>query len=929
LLLIRGVKCLERVRTYYRGGVTVKKSSSTKTGMAILLAVCVLAGANSVRGEVCDFPLPIQRTMANGNVLFILDSSSSMNEIVYHNAYNPEITYKGSLLPDVMYIVKQDGFYNPSDFVTGLEVEPDIFLVNSDNSAAGRYSGNYLNWLYYNATPEQIATMPLLTRIQAEKAVVHELLDEYNPDGAPTGTIRFGVMTFNNSGAGGTVISKIGSPREILLNQVDGVSANAPTPLAETMMDAAEYLSLTGNLAPIEYSCQKTFMVVLTDGYPTEDLDVSIGDYDGDGREPGTCTSIGAPNPDTDNCSDYMDDVAAYMYDTDFRPDLPDKQNAATYVVGFNIDAPLLAETAANGDGLYLTANSVEELKSALKNVLRDIIRRISSGSAVAIVSVEGETEDHLLRAKYLPVKWDGYLEAYTLPYEVGDQPIWEAGALLAERSADSRAIFTSVGGKMIPFTDTYAGHLFGPMKLATDEEAANVINWTRGETVPGLRYRGDWKLGDIVDSSPVVVGSPKGFSFDPDYMSYRDANAGRMRVVYIGANDAQLHAFDEFHGTELWSYIPETQLPRCQDLADTNYCHEYYVNLTPKVQDAKVGGIWRTVLFGGMKHGGDGYYALDVTDPKQPQVLWDTHVPATIESWSQPEVIVSKSLGGTVAVVGSGPDYVTNEARVIFLNMEDGTVLWEDLLSIHTDVNMATAAEAIDLNYDGYEDVFYIGDLAGHMWRYDLRTWPPQRSLLFKNDQPIQAEPVITVDYNYDVYLFFGTGRYLDPIDFLTVETQTFYCVIDKHNGTILGRYDLVDQTQTIQHVTPDARGWYVDLVQGPGERVVEPNALVAGIVYFTSFKPMAERCQFGGFSWLYAMKFRSGAGYDDDDDDSNDTTENRVEEIGEGVASKPVVDVVNEKVVIQGSDTSIHVRNTVAAIQNLIVRSWRQLWN
>jgi type IV pilus assembly protein PilY1 len=856
-----------------------------------------------------------------------------MNEILYHLDFDLETQYTGPFEPETYYGVKQDGFYTPADFDKTLGTEPSIYLVNSDNSYEGLYVGNYLNWLYYHATAAQIATMPLLTRIQAEKAVMHELLDEFNPDGAPTGTLRFGFFTFNSSGAGGNLMSKVGSPREIMLNAVDGVSASGPTPLAETMVDVIDYLSLTGNLAPIEYSCQKTFVVVLTDGFPTSDLDVPayIGDWDGDGNEPGTCVSIGAPDSykDSQDCSDYMDDVAGYMNELDMRPDLPEVQNAPTYVVGFNIDAPLLAETAANGDGLYMTARSVEELKSALSNVLRDIIKRISSGSAVAIVSVEGETEDHLLRAKYLPAKWHGYLEAFALPYEDGDRSIWEAGELLAMRSAESRRIFSAIDGQEVEFVDIYADHFAAPMGLATREETADVINWTRGEYVPGLRDRFGWKLGDIVDSSPVVVGVPSSFYLNQEYMEFRMMYADRPRTVYIGANDGMLHAFDELSGEEIWSYIPESQLPKLRSLADTTYCHEYFVNLTPKASDVYLGGQWRTVLFGGMKHGGDGFYAIDVTHPESPRFLWETRLPMVGESWTQPEIVNVESLGRMVAIVGSGPDYVNGEAYVMAVNVEDGSLLWSELLSSRLDVNMATAAEAVDIDYDGYEDVFYISDLAGHTWRYDLRNFPPQKTLLFETEQPIQAEPVLTVDYNNDVYLYFGTGKYIDPIDFIDVSQQTFYCIIDNHSGTTVSRYDLVDQTSSIQEITSNDRGWFVDLVMGAGERVVEPDALVAGVVYFTSFKPMAERCEFGGFSWLYAMQFRNGAAHDGDDDSSNDTADGRVEEIGEGIVSRPVIDIINEDVVIQGSDTRIHVRDTVGIIQQLIVRSWRQIYN
>jgi Tfp pilus tip-associated adhesin PilY1 len=153
---------------------------------------------------------------------------------------------------------------------------------------------------------------------------------------------------------------------------------------------------------------------------------------------------------------------------------------------------------------------------------------------------------------------------------------------------------------------------------------------------------------------------------------------------------------------------------------------------------------------------------------------------------------------------------------------------------------------------------------------------------------------------------------------------------VIDKHDGTSADKNDLVDETyEPITQVGPDDRGWYIDLIQQGGERVVDPDALVAGIVYFTSFAPSTQPCSAGGHSWLYKVDFRNGSGDDGDDDDSNDTTDGRVEDLGDGVATKPVVDVVNEEVIVQGSDTRIHVRDADGEIQWVTVRSWRQRYN
>ena len=59
----------------------------------------------------------------------------------------------------------------------------------------------------------------------------------------------------------------------------------------------------------------------MTDGFPTMDRDVSsyLRDADGDGNDPGNCASIGAPYPESNNCSDHMDDVAYYMRHNDLR----------------------------------------------------------------------------------------------------------------------------------------------------------------------------------------------------------------------------------------------------------------------------------------------------------------------------------------------------------------------------------------------------------------------------------------------------------------------------------------------------------------------------------------------------------------------------------------------------------------------------------
>jgi type IV pilus assembly protein PilY1 len=232
-------------------------------------------------------------------------------------------------------------------------------------------------------------------------------------------------------------------------------------------------------------------------------------------------------------------------------------------------------------------------------------------------------------------------------------------------------------------------------------------------------------------------------------------------------------------------------------------------------------------------------------------------------------------------------------------------------------------------MEFDGYDDLLYVSDLAGHVWRFDFNEGLISKSLLFETDQPIQASPILTVNELGEVMVYFGTGRYIETTDIDDITQQTFYCIIDNHSGLPVDRYDLVDQTSSIQEVAPGYRGWYIDLVQATGERITKPDALVAGVVYFTTFQPNSEVCGSGGRSWLYGVDFRDGSAIDFEDGSENDTTEDRVQDLGSGIASEPVFDISNEQIIVQLNDTRISVQDVDMDIRRLIVRSWRQSWN
>ena len=59
--------------------------------------------------------------------------------------------------------------------------------------------------------------------------------------------------------------------------------------------------------------------------------------------------------------------------------------------------------------------------------------------------------------------------------------------------------------------------------------------------------------LGDIVNTQPVYVRKPPFKYTDAGYAAFVAANANRKAVVYVGANDGMLHAFDATSDSASW----------------------------------------------------------------------------------------------------------------------------------------------------------------------------------------------------------------------------------------------------------------------------------------------------------------------------------------------------------------------------------------
>ncbi len=872
--------------------------------------------------EDCEVPLFVMQNSGGANLMILADNSFSMNTVLYHHLYDKDAVYAGPFTNEATYFVAKDGLYQPSDFNASYGVGSLRNLVASDNGEDGRYTGNYLNWIFFRFTDAQVMTDPLptVTRIQVLKSVLTQIITRSEK-------LNMGITVFQKNDTGGNLVGPIGKSHTALKAIIAGITANALTPTGESLETILDYFG-DKTKSPITSECQYNFILLVTDGLPTVDEGVSpyLWDADGDGNDPGNCESIGAPYDNSMGCSDHMDDVAYWMAHEDVYAGMPEMQNVFTYVIGYEVDAPLLKETADNGLGLYFQASNAVELFASIEYALQDILRRISAGSAVAVVSTERGTDDRLYRGKFMPVDWDGYLESYALPYQQDDQPVWEAGNLLLGRDPSSRKIFTAIEKNAYLFTPGNAAILKDEMGAKDEIEAAELITWARGEDVDGYRHREGWVLGDIINSTPVVVGIPSQYVLDESYEVFRVAHENRQRMVYVGVNDGMVHGFDAESGYEEWAFVPGFALPKFAAMADSFYCHRYSCDQTMTVRDVKVNNIWRTVMVSGGGKGSSNIFALDITSPLSPNLLWQADLPNGKKDHSEVQVV--SIAGRSVALVGSGLDTDNMEAFLYAYDITTGNRLGSLLLSSDPTAlrNKANRPAVVDVNLDGETDLIYVADMLGDVYRISVEgsadpgDW--NISKLYDGDREIQADPVVAYGPLGAVYVYFGTGAYIQESDMTSINPNAFLCVYDNHDGSTANMGNMVNQTSSIGDAGGYS-GWYVNLWNNDAERVTKRAVVVAETVIFTSFAPLDDPCVAGGISWLYQMSYDDGGV---PDVDFMETASDRAADLGEGIASYPVVDLSEGNAVVQSSDASIDVMPIAAIIQPLRVRSWQE---
>lgn len=407
--------------------------------------------------------------------------------------------------------------------------------------------------------------------------------------------------------------------------------------------------------------------------------------------------------------------------------------------------------------------------------------------------------------------------------------------------------------------------------RRAFADDATNVVNYLRGRndsdvfTAAGTPFgytqifrdsRTD-RLGDTVNSVPHYVSKPiYTFNFNlpttthetytqfinrvypacPPLDTVCQANPplARPGTLYLAANDGMLHAFDGNTGVERFAYVPRTTMPEMWRLADQNYAtrHRYFVDGSPASMDISANDstgaqVWKTIMVGGYRAGGSGYYGLDVTDPTQPKVLWETCNNATLCT----NVIADMGLsfgnpvftrmpmshptlaGKWVVLVSSGYNNVpttvtqptasavsaptsTGKGSLFVLDPMTGALLTTYATnegSTTAPINLGKLSTfAPNFYFDGISNLAFGGDLKGNVWRFDLSKASTDAGAVYKvatlmkgtATQPISTKIELGLLPNRpEPILFVATGSYLNFNDLTDNSPQSLYAIRDAYS--------------------------------------------------------------------------------------------------------------------------------------------------
>jgi type IV pilus assembly protein PilY1 len=534
---------------------------------------------------------------------------------------------------------------------------------------------------------------------------------------------------------------------------------------------------------------------------------------------------------------------------------------------------------AINSRGEFINAKTPADVTAAMRRVLSAVAAGSSPSGSIALtgarIGAGSLTVSPMYEVTNEGTDWFSRLNASQVSVDTSTQtavytPIWEASSKFP--AAASRNIFFGKGATVAAFNSpavtldllcSTSSTLYPGMSQcdkatlttigATDESA---VSYLRGDTSLEVRNGGKLRdrtttLGDIINSSPQISSPIDDYGYGglqdglgTSYAAYMKEKQGKNYMVYVGANDGMLHAFDGGldsagkiagnGGRERFAYIPETSIGHMGNLlkpynrlnAQNQSPHRYTVDGPVVVGDTYYDSGWKTTLVGTTGAGGRGVFALDVTNPGSfgtGSRLWEINdisggsndIKNNIGFVLGKPVIAPVKSGGVVtwkAIFGNGYNSKSGKAVLFVVDIGTGTPTVRMIEAVESAAGGPSGsnglgnivvldrkdnAETTRNVRDGYADTVYGADANGAVWKFDLLSTSnsidvpvfttasrTESKMVYR--QPITGGLVAASGEGGGVLLMFGTGSFSFVNDKADETTQSLYGFNDRSGATV-----------------------------------------------------------------------------------------------------------------------------------------------
>ncbi|WP_210396388.1 PilC/PilY family type IV pilus protein [Motiliproteus sediminis] len=689
---------------------------------------------------------------------------------------------------------------------------------------------------------------------------------------------------------------------------------------SEAITGTATYVS------PIEESCQANYIVLLTDGeannnHSADLIKAMTGDASCVGGSADQACGI---------------ELIKYLKSNDQDGNLAQDQTIKTYTVGLEFSTTWLQDLADAGGGSFYLAESAQDLTNTFDTIIKTI-KAANSTFVEPSVTINQFNRfahrDDVYFALFKPqetAKWYGNLKKYQLkgsPAELYDnrnpqqlavdpdtgffginsQSFWsldedgnqvEKGGAASMQTV-SRNIYTNVSGAVLSATEN---QLHESNTLVTDalldivgqtaQYREDLIKWARGLDVNGAPRK---QLGDPLHSRPELV-TYDGFSNPIE------------STIFFGTNEGYLHAVNINTGQEQFAFVPKELLGNLNTFYTNNVVDPRPYGLdggiTLWTKDINGDGDLKDTgefayLYVGMRRGGRSYYALDVTDVNNPELMWQIDggngdFTDLGQTWSKPikTRIRLNNVKRDVLVFAGG--YDTNQDNVstrtadsfgnavFMVDAVTGAKIWSaggdnshDEVVGDMDYSIPSEVKVIDINRDGFVDQMYVGDMGGQIWRFDVDNEQSQPQHLVDvtkiavladnteagNRRFYYPPDIALAVEGKDRYLALGVGSgyrahplnqviedrfymiklfdvYEKPSSFTPLTENDLYDATDNHIQQGDATQKAAAELALSNNYVGRKQGWMLRMTN-PGEKVLAGSATIQNQIIFTTYEP------------------------------------------------------------------------------------------